>query len=549
MKAGIVWLKLVAATSLVAITAGCGSPEATSLLLGLAVNSYLKNADVLCDLNKNGLADPGEATTKTADGTGGTTVGQFSLPGGCVGQIVITGGINVDTGLPFEGKMIAPSGSKVVTAATTLVAAGATESQAKDALGIAANIDLLNTDPAAVAGNNLANKDLYVRTKAVQQILTQAGTAIGGLDSATDAPSTTSAYGRSASALVSQLGLSGKLITTNGANLTVDLVTLEKSIEAGANAQKAVNTSIGSVNSKSLGVVSAGTLKSQAEGFLAAQPATSADAKNLTGVLGADRTLATQVSSIKDLLTSTTQASDASLRAVGAAIAQVAPSSAAPVDPNVAAQGLIALNVAKANAYQEAGLPFDPKVSFPYFYNSVNGSFYEFVSFSGAKSYADLQATANSKSYAGRKGHIAAVLSEQENLFLSGAIGKAKTATPATVANLSWIISGSCNSYNSLSGVCFSFIISDGPSLGRAISSIRNGNHPLVQIVPQGSYANWAPGLGFDGGNFFVSLGSGGFWSNVGSGGGTTGFFPGEKWGIIVQYERSPISSTGQVVK
>jgi hypothetical protein len=87
--------------------------------------------------------------------------------------------------------------------------------------------------------------------------------------------------------------------------------------------------------------------------------------------------------------------------------------------------------------------------------------------------------------------------------------------------------------------------------LGRAISS-SNGKLPVVQIVPQGSYANWAPGLGFDGGNFFVSLGSGGFWSNVGSGGGTnttTGFFPGEKWGIIVQYERSPISSTGQVVK
>ena len=533
MKAGLAWLKMVAATSLVAITAGCGSPEATSLLLGLAVNSYLKNADVLCDLNKNGVADPGEATTKTADGTGGTTVGQFSLPGGCAGQIVITGGVNVDTGLPFTGKMIAPAGAKVVTAATTLVASGATEAQTKDALGIAANVDLLNTDPSAVSGSSLANKDLYARTKAVQQILTQASTAIGGLDPASTAPSTTSAYANSASSLVKQLG-SGKLITTNGANFSVDLATLEKSIQAGADAQKAGNTSIGNVNSKALGVVSAVTLKSQAEGFLAANPATSADAKNLTGVLGADRTLAAQVSSIKDLLTSTTQASDASLRAVGAAIAQVAPSSAAPVDPNVAAQALIALNVAKATAYQEAGLPFDPKVSFPYFYNSGNGSFYEFVTFTGSKSYAELQAIANSKSYSGRKGHIAAVLTQQENEFLSSAIGKAKTATSATVANLRWIISGLCFKGNN---VCYQFGIVDGPASGRVISTAEF-KAPVVHVTTPGGFSAWAGGLGFDGNNYFISLSENGLWYDVGGGAGPQANFPSSQWGIIVQYER-----------
>jgi len=534
MKAGLVWLKMVAATSIVAIAAGCGSPEATSLLLGLAVNSYLKNADVLCDLNKNGVADPGEATTKTADGTGGTTVGQFSLPGGCAGQIVITGGVNVDTGLPFTGKMIAPSGATVVTAATTLVAAGATEAQTKDALGISSNVDLLKTDPSAVSGSSLANKDLYARTKAVQQILTQASTAIGGLDPASTAPSTTSAYANTASSLVKQLG-SGKLITTNGANLSVDLAALEKSIQAGADAQKSGNTSIGNVNSKSLGVVSAVTLKSQAEGFLADNPATSADAKNLTGVLGKDRTLADQVSSIKDLLTSTTQASDASLRAVGAAIAQVAPSSVVPVDPNVAAQALIALNAAKATAYQEAGLPFDPKVSFPYFYNSANGSFYEFVIFTEPKSYAELQAIANSKSYFGRKGYIAAVLNGQENTFLSGAIGKAKTSTSATVANLRWIISGACY-YGNLT--CYGFKIADGPQNGRVISDAAFTVKAPIHIAPQGSYANWAAGLGFNGGNYYISLSENGFWYDVGGGAGSQAKFPSSQWGIIVQYER-----------
>jgi len=543
MKSGIVCLKLVAATVLVAITAGCGSPEATSLLLGLAVNSYLKNADVLCDLNKNGVPDPGEAITKTADGTGGTTVGQFSLPGGCAGQIVITGGINVDTGVPFTGKMIAPAGSKVVTAATTLVAAGATESQAKDALGIATNVDLLNTDPSAISGNGLANKDLYARTKAVQQILTQASTAIGELDSASTATATTS-YANGASALVKQLGTSGKLISTNGANLSVDLATLEQSIQAAADAQKTGKTSIGNVDSKSLGVVSAATLKSQAEGFLAAQPATSGDAEKLTRALGADRTLATQVLSIKELLTSKTQASDASLRAVGAAIAQVAPSSAAPVDPNVAAEALRALNVAKATAYQEAGVVFDPKVSFPYFYNSANGSFYEFVSFSGTKTYQDLQFIANNRSYAGRKGHIAAVLSSQENEFLAGAIGKAKTATSVTVANLRWIISGACAEGNN---VCYQFVIADGPASGRVISTAQF-RVPVVHVTAAGGFSKWAGGQGFNGLNYYISLSEEGLWYDVGGGIGI-GSFPSNQWGIIVQYERSQISSTGQVVK
>ena len=121
------------------------------------------------------------------------------------------------------------------------------------------------------------------------------------------------------------------------------------------------------------------------------------------------------------------------------------------------------------------------------------------------------------------------------------------------MANLSWIISGRCTGgyYSSnTSGVCYAFSIADGPFSGRVISNA-NQKSPVVPIVPQGSYANWTPGLGFDGANYFISLGSGGFWSDVGSGtntGTTVGFFPGEKWGVIVQYERSPTSSTGQAV-
>ena len=62
----------------------------------------------------NGLLDRGEEfTTTNADGS-------FTLTGG-FGPLVMSGGTDVSTGLPFEGVLTAPAGSTVMTPLTTLV--------------------------------------------------------------------------------------------------------------------------------------------------------------------------------------------------------------------------------------------------------------------------------------------------------------------------------------------------------------------------------------------------------------------------------------------
>src|SRR5205814_8382029 len=73
----------------------------------------------------DGVLTPGEAwTTTAADGT-------FTLNGG-TGNLVMVGGTDVSTGLPFLGTLTAPSDSTVITPLTTLVVALAASSDPAD---------------------------------------------------------------------------------------------------------------------------------------------------------------------------------------------------------------------------------------------------------------------------------------------------------------------------------------------------------------------------------------------------------------------------------
>jgi hypothetical protein len=96
------------------LISACGGGSATAPATvagssGLAIDDYIKNATVLCDTNSNGVSDAGEATTKT------DSVGFFKFTPVCASDLVVTGGTNIDTGLPFVGKLKAPAGSTVVT--------------------------------------------------------------------------------------------------------------------------------------------------------------------------------------------------------------------------------------------------------------------------------------------------------------------------------------------------------------------------------------------------------------------------------------------------
>jgi hypothetical protein len=118
---------------------------------GSAVDGYIAGATVFADANHNGALDPGEAAATT------DAFGNFVLVGG-TGPIVLIGGTDISTNIPFTGVMKAPEGSTVVTPLTNLVVAVGeatghpelAEQEVLAALGLDAGINLVDFDPVAV---------------------------------------------------------------------------------------------------------------------------------------------------------------------------------------------------------------------------------------------------------------------------------------------------------------------------------------------------------------------------------------------------------------
>jgi hypothetical protein len=91
------------------------SNAAGTMTVGLAVDGYLSGSIVFHDANGNGVYDPGEVAT-TTDSSGG-----FVLNGGS-GPLVLQGGFDLGTNLPFKGVLAAPDGFSSITPLTTLAA-------------------------------------------------------------------------------------------------------------------------------------------------------------------------------------------------------------------------------------------------------------------------------------------------------------------------------------------------------------------------------------------------------------------------------------------
>ena len=150
---------------------------------GIVSDGYIAGATVFADANNNGLLDDGEAFATTAAN------GTFTLVGG-TGPLIMFGGIDVLTGLPFEGTLKAPEGSTVVTPLTTLVTELATtlgdvasaETAVLAAFGLAlpAGTSLQDYDPIpdAIAGDPGATAVLSAAIQ-VQSTITQVA-AVGG---------------------------------------------------------------------------------------------------------------------------------------------------------------------------------------------------------------------------------------------------------------------------------------------------------------------------------------------------------------------------------
>ncbi|MEP9375337.1 DUF4114 domain-containing protein [Aquabacter sp. CN5-332] len=121
------------------------------VLEGLGIDGYISGATVFADANFNGVLDAGEAHTTT------DTNGRYALVSGGA-PLILTGGIDTATNLPFDGTMLAPAGSTAITPLTTLVqkvaAAGSGDPAAAQqvvaaALGLHSGLDLNDLDPIA----------------------------------------------------------------------------------------------------------------------------------------------------------------------------------------------------------------------------------------------------------------------------------------------------------------------------------------------------------------------------------------------------------------
>lgn len=170
---------------------GGGLFGSSSLLSGLAVDGYVQGATVFLDINKNGLQDTGEPST-TTDASGKYTLDYSSVSGNVTGiPIVVTGGIDTDTGNAFTGQLSAradkAANGQVVSPLTSLVDAVIAQGLATDieaaktmiASGLGLTTAQLMSDPVAAIASNPAIYSTAVTLQRSIQLLAAANSQRG----------------------------------------------------------------------------------------------------------------------------------------------------------------------------------------------------------------------------------------------------------------------------------------------------------------------------------------------------------------------------------
>ncbi|MEX0284431.1 MAG: tandem-95 repeat protein [Paracoccaceae bacterium] len=182
---------------------------------GTAVDGYIAGAVVFGDANGNGILDAGEVSTLT------DANGEFSLIG-ATGDLVLLGGVDISTGLAFDGTLRAPEGATVVTPLTTLVLSFAetqnaanpdfaqAEADLKSALGLP-DVDLSTVDPIALAVDGSADGVALLAAQVqVQNTVLQAAAVVDGAttDPIDNATGVQSAFAGLAEAIATDPGFS-----------------------------------------------------------------------------------------------------------------------------------------------------------------------------------------------------------------------------------------------------------------------------------------------------------------------------------------------------
>lgn len=298
--------------------------RAAATAAGKAVDGYLSAASVLCDANKNGVADSGESVVVT-DGQG-----NFAFSPACSSSIVVSGGTNIDTHLSFPGLLRAPAGSTVVTPLTSLMTAADASTAAKIAfsLGLPVGTDVTQADPAARNANGaLINANLLRKTVAVHQIAQQVADTLGNLVEDTSPESTQAIYNEVANAVAATLVANStiQLVDSSG-SVSSSLVSgiVQKSME---NITITANIALDTAKA-SLGAYSAASVSALVSEAIAAQAeilSKSSDAAltQQTTSLQSNPVIANAASQLAALLT-IGNANKVDLTAMGADLRQLA---------------------------------------------------------------------------------------------------------------------------------------------------------------------------------------------------------------------------------
>ena len=149
--AGILDVEITATDLLGASATTSFEIDIQNVTVGSSPDGYIQGGTIFADADEDGILDGGEASATTdADG-------DFLLVGGS-GTLVLEGGTDISTDLPFEGRFLAPDGSTVITPVTTLIALvdndpGTTTADAQtfvvNALGLPTGVDLTTFDQIA----------------------------------------------------------------------------------------------------------------------------------------------------------------------------------------------------------------------------------------------------------------------------------------------------------------------------------------------------------------------------------------------------------------
>lgn len=217
--------------ALAAVTTDAASIAAAKAMFdtplnGIVQDGYISDATVFVDLNGDGIHTPGEASVTT------DAQGNFTLPAGAFGKIIVTGGTDVLTGLSFNGTFTAPAGSTVANPLTTLVnklvEQGQTPAAANrvvtTALGLSTSVNLATFDPIAnLSGANAANaQQVLAAAVSVNNLFTVGASA---LDSASSQLNFRAGFDAVVDALASRITSSSTSISLNNNAVLRDVLT------------------------------------------------------------------------------------------------------------------------------------------------------------------------------------------------------------------------------------------------------------------------------------------------------------------------------------